>query len=358
MTDLSTDLLKLMREHPEKLNVPGGMLTKSGPQNYVGSVPAISGVLFFSDAHLPHVREAICACFEDYRALAQDHLTWLYREEPPEGPEKIAYAKAKPLRDMLMPMDEDDGVSFQYISGKQANDAGPWEFDVQGVQGWRAKMGGWGLCALRFSVPLLYVEEDPTAFQAMFVSFARRLDASHGYGGHSLVLSAARYDENQAFEAFLATKLRGFDAGNLVSGAVNALLGLKTVSWLTAVNHKFVEEVGGRSTIRSELPLDWFALYDYGVGIVIQGGPSPEAAPADAPMPARLILPNMLFKPVRTPEVRLHFASAESEPRLLGWAAEEWLGRFDVPEAELLDYKARLPDEPRLTATTTLPVRL
>lgn len=59
MTDLSTDLRKLMRQHPEKPNVPGDMLTKSGLQNYVGSVPAISGVLFFSDAHLPHVRLAI-----------------------------------------------------------------------------------------------------------------------------------------------------------------------------------------------------------------------------------------------------------------------------------------------------------
>jgi hypothetical protein len=358
MNELNIDLLQLMREHPEKLNVPGGLLTKQGPQDYVGSVPAIAGVLFFNGAHLPQVREDICACFDEYRAMAEAHLTWLYREDPPEGPAKSAYSKAKSLREMLARMDEDDALSFQYISGVQAQDAGPWEFQVHGVPAWRVKMGGWGLCALRFSMPLLHVEENPTAFQALLVSFARRLRAAHGYGGHSLMLSVARYDENQAFEAYLTSKLRGFDAGNLVSGAVNAHLGIKTVSWLTVVSHELIEKVGGMSAIRSELPMDWFALYDYGAGIVIQAGPSPEAAPVDAPMPARLVLPNMLFKPVRTPKVRLHFASAESEPRLIGWAAEEWLGRFDIREAELLDCKARLLDEARLTATATLPDRL
>ena len=50
------------------------------------------------------------------------------------------------------------------------------------------------------------------------------------------------------------------------------------------------EKIGGLSAIRSELPMDWFALYDYGAGLVIQAGPKPEAAPADQPKPARLVL--------------------------------------------------------------------
>ena len=43
MTDLPFDLQTLMREHPEAMNVPGGLLTKKGPQDYVGGVPAIAG---------------------------------------------------------------------------------------------------------------------------------------------------------------------------------------------------------------------------------------------------------------------------------------------------------------------------
>ena len=97
MTDLPFDPIRLMREHPEKMCIPGGLLTKQGPQDYVGSVPAITGTLFFKDAHLPEVREAISAYFDEYGAIAKEHLTWLWREEPPEGPDKIAYAKAKPM---------------------------------------------------------------------------------------------------------------------------------------------------------------------------------------------------------------------------------------------------------------------
>ncbi|WP_337878215.1 type VI immunity family protein, partial [Caldimonas sp.] len=345
MTDLPFDPIQLMREHPEKMRVPGGLLTKQGPQDYVGSVPAISGTLFFKDAHLPEVREEICACFDEYEAIAKEHLTWLWRAEPPEGPDKMVYAKSKPMRDMMKRMKENDLVSFIYISGEQPHDAGDWEFQVYGLRGWKAKMGDWGLCALRFSMSLLYVEENPTAFQAMFVSFAKRLKAIHGYGGHGLVLSAVRAIDNQPFEAYLADKLSGFDAGDPISSASNAHEGIKTVSWLTAVSYEIVEKIGGLSAIRSELPMDWFALYDYGAGLVIQAGPKPEAAPTDQPKPARLVLPNMLFKELRAPKVSLHYASKDGEPRLIGWGAEQWLKRFDVPEDELMAYKARLLDE-------------
>ncbi|WP_454689797.1 type VI immunity family protein [Achromobacter aloeverae] len=359
MTDLPFDPIQLMREHPEKMRVPGGLLTKRGPQDYVGSVPAVAGTLFFKDAHLPEVREAICACFDEYEAIAKEHLTWLWREEPPEGPDKFAYAKAPPMRAMMKRMDEDDLVSFTYISGRQPHDAGDWEFDVSGIRGWQAKMGSWGLCTLRFSMPLLYVEENPTAFQAMFVRFAKCLKAIHGYGGYSLVLSAVRSEQNEPFEAFLADKLHGLDVGTPVRVARSVVHGIKTVSWLTAVNYEMVEKIGGLSAIRSELPMDWFALYDYGAGLVIQAGPKPEAAPTDQPKPARLVLPNMLLKPVRTPEIGwLHHGSKDGEPRIIGRGAEQWLKRFDVPEDELMAYKARLLDEPKLTKATTLPDRL
>jgi hypothetical protein len=98
------------------------------------------------------------------------------------------------------------------------------------------------------------------------------------------------------------------------------------------------------------LPPGWFGLFDYGEGLVIQSGPKPDAAPVDDQLPARLVLPDMLLRPLRAPTVRMHYASAQSEPRLIGAAAERWLTRFDVPPELLLDYKARLLQEPRLPA--------
>lgn len=358
MTDLPFDPIQLMREHPERMRIPGGLLTTQGPQDYVGSVPALTGTLFFNDAHLPETREAICACFDEYESVARAHLTWLWREEPPEGPDGFAYAKAPSIRSMVKRLKENDLLAFTYTSGEQAHDAGDWEFDVSGMRDWEAKMIVRGTSALRFSLPILYVEENPSAFQAMFVSFARRLNALHGYGGYGLVLSAVRVSDNQPFEAFLADKLHGLDVGPPVAGAAHAHEGIKTVSWLTAVNYEMVEKVGGLFAIRSELPMDWFALYDYGAGLVVQAGPKPEAGPTDQPKPARLVLPNMLFREVRAPKVSLHYASMEGEPRLIGWGAEQWLRRFDIDDGELMAYKAKLLDEPKLTKEATLPNRL
>ena len=89
---------------------------------------------------------------------------------------------------------------------------------MQGMAAWEAKMVVRGTSALRFSMPLLYVEENPTAFQEMFVTFARRLKAAHGYGGHALILSAVRVNDNEPFEAYLAEKLNGFDVGQPTGG--------------------------------------------------------------------------------------------------------------------------------------------
>jgi hypothetical protein len=55
-----------------------------------------------------------------------------------------------------------------------------------------------------------------------------------------------------------------------------------------------------------------------------------------------MVLPEMLLQPVRTPEVHMHYASSGSEPRLIGWAADEWLKRFDVSPDDLIAYKAKL----------------
>jgi hypothetical protein len=348
MTDLPFDPLELLRSGSGSLNIPGGLLTRKGAQPYVGCVPAIAGTLFFADAHLPAMRDAIKVCFEDYIAIAQPNLTWLFREDPPEGPSKQVFAKARPLASMLTDMDKDNALSFCYTSGKEAHDAGPWEFQIFGLPAWRAEMGDWGLCGIRFSVPLLFVEETPGVFRDMFVAFAKRLRAVHGYAGYSLIRSALRDLENQAFEAFLTSKFRGFDAGNLIPGATNAHLGIKTVSWLTAINHTFLEKVGGEGTLRSELPSDWFGAFDYGSGVVIQAGPRPEAAPVDAALPALLALPNMFLRNVRVPKARLHYASANNEPNLIGWAAEQWLKRLDVDPDQLLEFRARLLKEPKL----------
>jgi hypothetical protein len=72
--------------------------------------------------------------------------------------------------------------------------------------------------------------------------------------------------------------------------------------------------------------------------------------------PAIYVLPNQALKKIRIAKIEsLHYGSQDGEPRLAGAPAERWLTRFDVPEDELLAYKAKLLKEPKLTAETTLP---
>ena len=135
---------------------------------------------------------------------------------------------------------------------------------------------------------------------------------------------------------------------------------LKTIGWLTAINHDMVKQLGGLFGIRSELPPIWYALYDHGAGLVIQAGPKPELAPKTLdPMPATYVLVNQLLKKVRIPQIgSLHYGSKDGEPRITGVAAEQWLKRFDIEDDELMTYKAKLLQEPKLTPETTLADRL
>jgi len=360
----SDSTAEALRANPEALFLPGAMLMKYGPQDYVGAAMAVRGTLYFDGSHTPEVRAAICRCFEIYEAIAKEHLTWLWRAEPPSGPDLFAYAKAKPMRVMMEKMKSNDVVSFGYIGGKKPEDASPWMFHVLGIREWQAKMGTWGLATLTFSLPPLFVEENPTIFQKLFVNFAKELKAVHGFGGFAFNLSLVRTSPNEPTEAFMASKMNGIDVGDPVMIGGRDECGIwdhiKTVGWLTAINHKMAEKVGGLTTLRSELPMSWFAKYDYGNGIVIQSGPRPEIVPIQIdPLPSIYVLPNMALKEIRMTEIgSFHEGSHDGEPRLFGWAADQWLKRFDVPEAELLTYKAKLLEEPKLTKTTTLPNQL
>jgi hypothetical protein len=365
MNKLALDafMIDWMKTH-ENTVLPGAMLMKHGPKDYIGAALAVRGTLYFRGSYTANVREAICRCFDEFEAVAKEHLTWLWREEPPEGPDKFAYPKAKPLREMMKHLEEDDHVGFAYIGGKKAHDASAWLFYVSGLRGWEAKLGWKGLDSLEFSIPRTFVETRPALFQQLFVDFARRLKAEHGHAGFAFNLSAVRWEENESTEAVMVSKMAGLDAGTSTLVARHGKTGIadhiKTIGWLIAINTDMVEAVGGMPALRSELPQDWFAKYDYGNGIVIQAGPEPEIAPVELDAkPAIYVLPNMLLRKIRVSEIdSLHYYPKDGEPRLAGAAAERWLTRFDVPDSELLAYKAKLLNEPKLTPETTLPAAL
>jgi len=350
------ELSELLREHPEKLQFPGALLMRFGPENYVGAVIAMTATLYFQGGHTPERRRAIAECFDSYKKLAGEHLRWLRREDPPKGPPWQRYGKAPPLEEMLDNLDEDDLVSFHYTSGAKRRDASTYTFLAQAPRGWKARKGE-KLGVLRFSLPYVDIVEHPRRFQEMFVDFARRLDAEHGHGGFGFILSPSDWNIDQPTEAYVARRFAGLDIGvPLFMSSVLTPDTFKTVGWLTAINGRMVEAVGGIDTLRSELPPAWFAFYDYGKGIVIQAGNEPDIAAKDLDdKPAVYVLPNAALRPLRSPDQWLHIDNLSRDPpRMTEAAGDAWMQRFDVSDEALLDIKAKLLGWPKLIPAHTL----
>ncbi|RBH85371.1 hypothetical protein BRL93_24100, partial [Xanthomonas oryzae pv. oryzae] len=325
----------LLAGHADKLELPGGLLMRSGPRDYVGTVLAITGSLYYKGGYTTPVREAICACFDQYVATIGDELRWLIKDET----KPVQFKRAKPLRDWLLKLDPDDSAIFGYTAGNKPEDASAYEFYSANLRGWQEQRG-WGLNFLRFSVPLKFIVERPSSFQNLFVEFARRLNAEHGHGGHGFVLSLLGYSDAPT-EAYMSQKLRGADVGKATFFPEALLDGIKTISWLTAINHSMLQQLDGGTgldALRNELPGNWFAYYDYGAGTVIQAGPVPEIASVDDdPMPATYVLVNHLLKRFRSTTLKdFHGATMGGEPFLGVVGTAQWLRRFDIPDEDLM----------------------
>lgn len=357
------NLAEELAKQPHLMEMPGNLLMKGGPEDYIGAVLCLRGTLYFKEAHTPLVREALCQCFGEFKRLAEPHLTWLWREEPPEGKPLTAYRDAKPLREMLANMDEDYPLSFYYTSGKQSNDASAWLFKIFGKSAWEAKIGR-NLSVLEFSVPLLYQEQNPLSFLRLFLDFSCRLAPEQGYAGHAFNLSVTNRDNNEPTEAFMAARMPGLDvgtAGLLANIPEFKTTKIKTVSWLTVLDQERLDIVGGLEVLRTQLPSSHFAFYDYGAGVVIQAGAYPYlGGDAEDPRPAPYVLLNHVLKGIRYETVgSLHGGSHDGELRLVGWSADQWLKRLDVDESEIPGWRAKLlTDEPSLDAANTLIERL
>ena len=357
--DMAAELIK----QPHVLEIPGNLLMKGGPEDYIGAVLCLRATLYFKDAHTPLVREALCKCFDEFQLLADGHLTWLVRDNPPQGERVTPYAQARNLRAIMGPMGENDFLSVHYTSGKQSQDASPWLFSVLGPRAWQANMGN-NIGVLEFSVPLLFQEQNPLSFLKLFYGFARRINPQQGYAGHAFNLSVGNQDDNQPTEAFMAARMPGLDVGSafLLSGRKTFKQAkIKTVSWLTLLDNERLESAGGLEALRAQLPASHFAFYTYNEGVIIQSGAHPYiAGDAEDLKPAPYVLINHLLKPVRYESVgSLHGNSHMGELRLVGWSADQWLKRLDVDNNSITDWRVKLlRDEPHLDSTNSLAERL
>lgn len=320
----------------------------------MGAIPAIRAVLYFKEGYSAEMRKAIIECFNDYQTYAKDYLTWLWQDEPPKGEKATsAYKDAKPLLDILKSYSQMKAFNLLYTSGKEKFATGAWEFNVSGKSKWQIENGTYQ-SLLTFSMPIDWVEENTKAFIELFIQCAQRLKANHGYAGYACIISQIREDKNEPTEAYFSRKFWAMNVGNPFLEASHLLHGIKTVSWLTAINYEWFNKVREQETLNSELPMNWFIGYDYGTGIIIQAGNLPLSGSDEVdPLPAPYVLLNRVLKPLRVEKIQtLHRGnySTEEIPLIKGYRAEAWMKRFDIEDDQKLDYFAKLQEEPKLNA--------
>lgn len=357
-----TAFLEWAREHQDKALIKGALLEPRYPHDYIGAALVVKGVLYFHNAYREDVRAALRACFDAYSAIAQDRLKWLWQDDRDAVPLK----QGRPAETVFAPSRKDDPLGIYLTAGEKSIDAGVWEFDVFGFAQWQEKMGTWGPSALVFTMPLLYVAENPQVFQTLFVDCARRLDVVHGYAGYGVNLSVTRREANEATEYWLAQQFSGLDVGHPFMLAERLAKRIKGVNWLTALSAPLLNEAGGTKALRSELPPDWFAFYPCGDAIVIQAGSQPESGAAEreggAPtMPSSYVIENAALRKIRATSVGpLQQGTSTGDAPLFNSTghSDAWLARFDVPETEILRHKAALLHTPKLQQNCILPIRV
>ncbi|RKG40966.1 type VI immunity family protein [Acinetobacter rongchengensis] len=351
----SEEEYKLWAEQQALGAIGGGIFTKEGPEDYVGAIPAIRAVLYFKEGYSDEMREAIAQCFDDYRAVAEEHLTWLWLDEPPKGAgsDSTQYKNVKPIRSIFKCYSPMKSLGFLYTSGKEKFATGAWEFSIGGASKWQI-INGTYQSTLTFSMPIEWAEENTKLFIDLFINFAQRLKANHGYAGYACIISQIRDDQNEPTEAFLSRKWWAMDVGNPYLESDNLIKGIKTVNWLTAINYEWFNRIKEEEALNSELPMSWFIGYDYGTGVVIQAGTLPLGGSVEEdPLPAPYVLLNRILKPLRVEKIgSLHRGnySTDEIPLIKGYRAEAWLKRFDIEDSEKVDYFAKLQFEPKLNS--------
>ncbi|NUF62835.1 DUF3396 domain-containing protein [Acinetobacter bereziniae] len=338
----------------EKGAIGGGLLTPQGGEDYVGAIPAIRAVLYFKEGYSDEMREAIAQCFDDYQEYAKAHLTWLWQGTPPNSEKECtAFESVKPIRSIFKNYKPMHPITFLYTSGKEKFATGAWEFNIGGDSQWQAQKKNYQ-SSLTFSMPIEWVGENSKVFIDLFIKCAQRLKAKQGYAGYACLISRIRSDKNEPTEAFMARKAWAMDVGNPYLEANSLIEGIKTVSWLTAINYEWFNSIKEEEALNSELPMNWFIGYDYGTGVVIQAGTLPLMGSVESdPLPAPYVLLNRVLKPLRVEKIGdLHRGnySTDEIPLIKGYLANHWLARFDIEDDQKLEYFAKLQDEPKLNS--------
>ncbi|RQR60750.1 DUF3396 domain-containing protein [Burkholderia sp. Bp9125] len=360
---MDKNFINWAKANQDQALIANGLLEPRYATGGIGAAFVVRAALYFERAFDSGARAAIAECLDDYTQTAPDKLTFVWHN----GKAAQTFKKAKPLRELAASLSPEDRFDFDYLGGKEATDASLYQFSVVGLRQRQEKAGNRGFNTLSFSWPLVDVQENPDTFVRLFFDAAKRLSAVHGHAGFAVNLSPTAVNENEPTEYWISRMMPGLDVGAPGDLATRQLKGkIKTVDWLTAIDKPMLDAVGGLSALRSELPPDWFAIGDYGTGIVIRAGELPDSGASDDEGQPPIVPPPYIILDHALRVIRADSLDALQHGTVNGGAptyntaksTTEWLRRFEVSNDELLGAKAAVLSTPRLLSENAIPNRV
>lgn len=351
---IDKNFFDLAKENQDLALIANGLLEPRYATGGIGAALVVRAALYFERAYDTSVRAAIAECFEQYVQAVPDKLTFVWNN----GKAAQAITMAKPIAVLATLLTPEDRFDFDYVGGKEPTDASLYRFSVVGLRQRQEKAGNRGFNALSFSWPSANVLSNPDAFVKLFFDAASRLGAAHGHAGFAVNLSPTSVNQNESTEYLISRMLPGLDVGVPSDLATRQLQGkIKTVDWLTAIDQSMLDAVGGLSRLRSELPQEWFAIGDYGHGIVVRAGVIPDSGASDVDSqppvvpPAYIVLDHAL-RMIRTNDLdALQHGSVSGEAATYNTAKSttEWLRRYEVSDELLQSAQIAILQTPKLS---------
>jgi len=178
------------------------------------------------------------------------------------------------LNEQIEPLDEYD--FFELIMTGSEKDAEVSSYNLETLLIGKRSYKHIGYISATF--PLEFLEQQPSGFFQHFVhDWCKRLSPYHGYAGLGLIRSVGSGQARRA-EPFIYPLLQrfpGLEIDNPNSHKIYCVEGIKGINWLTILSDTFLQKLGGKAALKSQLDDD-FIFYDYPGGVMIQAGPFPQ----------------------------------------------------------------------------------
>jgi hypothetical protein len=173
--------------------------------------------------------------------------------------------------------------------------------------------------------PTWFADHPQTYAQDLMLHWASRLRAIHGSAGLGIMvpLDVTRQKELGQSVRSLAQRLPGLEVDYPLSHSIYLQKGIKSVNWLTCLDERFLNQLGGIEQLRAKLNPN-LKLLTYPGGAVLQAGAFPEVGDREpGRIPENYRAAAALLRPIQAsyPAPFPGFGGQD--------ATDVWLHRFD-----------------------------